>query len=93
MYLEKNISSIEHISKAIATIQELYGIIPNITAVGPHSQSVADMVVQQRTEGNIKEVNLPSEIDRLILLDRSVDLVTPFITPLTYEGIIDEVRT
>ena len=92
MYLEKNISSAELVAKAISTIQELYGVIPKITAVGPNSQSVASMIVQNRLEGNIKEVNLPPEIDRLILLDRSVDLVTPFVTPLTYEGLIDEVR-
>ena len=30
------------------------------------------------------------EIDTLLLLDREVDLVTPLITPLTYEGLIDE---
>eukprot|EP01038_Epipyxis_sp_PR26KG_P009327 gene9327-12565_t len=32
-----------------------------------------------------------SEIDTLIVLDREVDLVTPFITPLTYEGILDDI--
>lgn len=28
--------------------------------------------------------------DRLIILDRRIDLVTPFLTQLTYEGLIDE---
>jgi len=31
------------------------------------------------------------EIDTIILLDREVDLLTPFCTQLTYEGLIDEV--
>eukprot|EP01116_Phalansterium_solitarium_P008766 TRINITY_DN22737_c0_g1_i1.p1 TRINITY_DN22737_c0_g1~~TRINITY_DN22737_c0_g1_i1.p1 ORF type:complete len:656 (-),score=304.25 TRINITY_DN22737_c0_g1_i1:111-2078(-) len=31
------------------------------------------------------------EIDQLILIDRDVDLVTPLLTQLTYEGLIDEV--
>jgi hypothetical protein len=26
------------------------------------------------------------------LIDREVDMVSPLITPLTYEGLIDEVR-
>jgi hypothetical protein len=30
------------------------------------------------------------EIDTLVILDRAVDLVTPLLTPLTYEGVIDE---
>ena len=32
-----------------------------------------------------------SEIDTLLLIDREVDFVTPLLTPLTYEGLIDEV--
>lgn len=31
------------------------------------------------------------EVDALVLLDREVDLVTPLVTPLTYEGLIDEI--
>jgi len=31
-----------------------------------------------------------SQIDTLVLMDREVDLVTPMVTPLTYEGLIDE---
>eukprot|EP00560_Eucampia_antarctica_P003801 CAMPEP_0197835632 /NCGR_PEP_ID=MMETSP1437-20131217/26434_1 /TAXON_ID=49252 ORGANISM="Eucampia antarctica, Strain CCMP1452" /NCGR_SAMPLE_ID=MMETSP1437 /ASSEMBLY_ACC=CAM_ASM_001096 /LENGTH=771 /DNA_ID=CAMNT_0043441225 /DNA_START=8 /DNA_END=2323 /DNA_ORIENTATION=+ len=32
-----------------------------------------------------------SDINAIILLDRKVDLVTPMLTPLTYEGLLDEV--
>jgi vacuolar protein sorting-associated protein 33A len=32
-----------------------------------------------------------SKIDRLILIDREVDMVTPMVTQITYEGLIDEV--
>lgn len=31
------------------------------------------------------------QIDALVLLDRSIDLLTPLSTQLTYEGLIDEV--
>lgn len=30
------------------------------------------------------------KIDQLILIDRNIDYITPFCTPLTYEGIINE---
>ena len=30
------------------------------------------------------------DVDTLVILDRRVDLVTPMVTPLTYEGLIDE---
>lgn len=32
----------------------------------------------------------PSQIDSVVIIDRTVDLITPLITPLTYEALIDE---
>lgn len=91
LYVESDISPLQHLVSSICKIQELYGVIPNVTAIGQHSHAVVDMLLQSRAEGKLKEVDLPPEIDRLILIDRSVDMVTPFITPLTYEAVIDEV--
>ncbi len=31
-----------------------------------------------------------SQIDRLLIIDRTSDLITPMLTQLTYEGLIDE---
>lgn len=31
-----------------------------------------------------------SQIDRVLVIDRSIDLLTPLLTQLTYEGLIDE---
>ena len=33
----------------------------------------------------------PNQVSALIVLDRKVDLVTPLLTPLTYEGLLDDV--
>ena len=35
-------------------------------------------------------MNVSEAIDSLIIIDRNVDLVTPLLTQLTYEGLIDE---
>jgi hypothetical protein len=32
-----------------------------------------------------------ARIDRLILLDREVDMMTPMMTQITFEGLIDEI--
>ena len=40
--------------------------------------------------GGAVDTRAACEIDTLILLDRDCDLVTPMITPLTYEGLVDE---
>jgi vacuolar protein sorting-associated protein 33A len=31
------------------------------------------------------------KLDALIILDRRVDMITPLLTQLTYEGLIDEI--
>lgn len=58
---------------------------------------VADLLksVQQELERSQvksgKQQKVMPSIDALILLDRTVDLVTPLSTQLTYEGLIDEI--
>lgn len=32
-----------------------------------------------------------SQIDRLLIIDRTTDLISPLTTQLTYEGLIDEI--
>lgn len=44
-----------------------------------------------RREMSSEEPLIVPEIDRLILIDREVDLITPCLSQLTYEGMIDEV--
>lgn len=72
-------------------MEQYYGVIPDITAIGANAQAVVDMLLQARVEGKVKEVDLPPEIDRLVIIDRAADTVSPFVTPLTYEGLLDEV--
>lgn len=53
-------------------------------------QRVLDMVMRKKREMADTENQLPPQIDSVLLLDRSVDLLTPLFTQLTYEGLIDE---
>lgn len=50
---------------------------------------VAAQLLKQRDD-EISETPIRSAIDTLVIFDRSVDLVTPLLTQLTYEGLIDE---
>src|SRR3990167_2713616 len=52
---------------------------------------VADMMLRMKKELSLEDENKVSEIDNLILIDRTVDMVTPMCIPLTYEGLIDEI--
>jgi len=47
-------------------------------------------MVRMRREQAASEESKTPQIDNIILLDRSTDLLTPFMSQLTYEGLIDE---
>ncbi|KAM3698374.1 hypothetical protein ACB098_06G183900 [Castanea mollissima] len=84
-------SSLWHIAKAIHKLEFSFGVIPNVRAKGKASVRVADILNRMQAE---EPVNSPDmvvpEINTLILLDREVDMVTPMLTQLTYEGLLDE---
>lgn len=44
----------------------------------------------QATSGPSTHVRDSDKLDSLIILDRRVDMITPLLTQLTYEGLIDE---
>lgn len=48
------------------------------------------MLVRMRKELGANQPSLPSKVDNLIVIDRNVDPLTPLLTQLTYEGLIDE---
>jgi len=60
------------------------GILEN-TGVG------VEAVASPSTGGDSNNGNRQPPIQALLVIDRKVDLVTPMLTPLTYEGLIDDV--
>uniref|UniRef100_A0A6A7FXZ5 Vacuolar protein sorting-associated protein 33A-like n=2 Tax=Hirondellea gigas TaxID=1518452 RepID=A0A6A7FXZ5_9CRUS len=80
-----------HLSaRALMMLQGLYGLIPIIRGKGPNVTALYNMMVELRREMAHNEPQIPSKIDQLILIDRSIDLLTPLTTQLTYEGLIDQ---
>lgn len=59
------------------------------------SQRLADLLTRQTTQraGVDREslLDLSDTFDSLIVIDRRVDMITPLLTQLTFEGLIDEV--
>ncbi|GMY09270.1 vacuolar protein-sorting-associated protein 33 homolog [Fagus crenata] len=85
-------SSLWHIAKALHKLEFSFGVIPNVRAKGKASVRVADILNRMQAE---EPVNSPDmvvpEINTVILLDREVDMVTPMLSQLTYEGLLDEI--
>lgn len=89
--VETDNSSLFSIARSIMKLQSLYGPIPTVSYVGRAGETVSEMLehMNSRVQPLLPRES-PSEIDRLILLDRSVDLASPLVTPLTYEGLLDD---
>ncbi|KAH9932009.1 Sec1-like protein [Epithele typhae] len=81
-------------AQALLTLEKLHGLFPRIIGKGDHAARLANLLVKNTPSASAAgETNLgaPSEtIDSLIILDRRVDMISPLLTQLTYEGLVDE---
>lgn len=100
LYLAKDPTSLFLLSKALMGIQQKHGLFPRIIGKGDNAKRVAELLARMRQEllagedvnETDKIVLTPSTTtESLIVIDREVDFVSPLLTQLTYEGLIDEV--
>ncbi|KAF9567845.1 Sec1-like protein [Agrocybe pediades] len=81
-------------AQALLTIQKLFGTFPQIIGKGDYAQRLATLLTRQTPKSNgtssSESQSSSSRIDSLIVLDRRVDMITPLLTQLTYEGLVDE---
>ncbi|XP_066982129.1 vacuolar protein sorting-associated protein 33A isoform X1 [Macrobrachium rosenbergii] len=88
--LDSDPSGLFFIAQSLMTVQGIFGLIPNIYGKGDAAKQVYELMVRMRREMGGNEPQVTPQIDQLILIDRSVDLITPLATQLTYEGLIDQ---
>ena len=89
--LEKDNFQLYTMARSLIDIQTLYGIIPTVRAKGYMAKNVVELMLRLRKEeGDHGDHGADPDIDCLLILDRMVDPVSPLCTPLTYEGLIDE---
>lgn len=88
-------------ARALLKLQDITGKIPRIQSVGTMSEKVLDRFLNQSVDEYLasperdKEEDasdpLPDNHIAMMFIDRKIDMVTPMVTPLTYEGLLDEV--
>ncbi|XP_037950705.1 vacuolar protein sorting-associated protein 33A [Teleopsis dalmanni] len=85
-------TSLYQAAVGLVQVQRLYGRIPKIYGKGNCAQRVWEHTKQLGAEEKHLLTNGDKgAIDQLILLDRSIDLLSALATQLTYEGLIDEI--
>lgn len=88
LYIEGDLTCIHQSAQALCNLQKLYGRIPKVIGKGKFAEKVKEL-----SKTMILNENVSSErgsIDQLIILDRSIDIMSALATQLTYEGLIDE---
>ncbi|KAI1820227.1 Sec1-like protein [Xylaria intraflava] len=100
LYLFKDSTPAFLMAKALMRIQSEHGLFPRVLGKGDYAKQVADLLARMRQEILVGEsadqankigLRPSNSIESVIIIDREVDFVTPLLTQLTYEGLIDEV--
>lgn len=96
-YVDGDTSSLNIVARSLHRLQSTFGIIPNIKSKGAASRKVLQKLLHIRREETLQmqnpgsaAVSVRPEIHTLVIIDREIDLVSPLVTPLTYEGLIDD---
>lgn len=80
-------------------LQQRHGLFPRIIGKGDKGKQLKDLLIRMRSELSAEDSStgaslldlMPSpSIESLIIIDREVDWPSVLLTPLTYEGLIDE---
>lgn len=89
-HLKNDQTCLHEMAKAMMSLQALYGFAPTVYGKGDAAKKLFEYMMRLKKEMASNEPDIAPQIDTIIILDRKVDCVTPFLTQLTYEGLIDE---
>uniref|UniRef100_A0A0K8TLY2 Putative vacuolar sorting protein vps33/slp1 sec1 family n=1 Tax=Tabanus bromius TaxID=304241 RepID=A0A0K8TLY2_TABBR len=91
LVVEGDETCLYHAACGLVTLQKTYGRIPKIYGKGNFAFKVWELAkTMGRDEKNMFNSD-KGAIDQMIILDRSIDLMSVLATQLTYEGLIDEI--
>ncbi len=91
-FLDGDPSALQHIARAISRLQDMFGIIGTVKGKGDQAYQVFRHLERMRREQQtpMGAFGALSDIDALLLIDRTVDSITPMLQQMTYEGLVDE---
>jgi hypothetical protein len=89
-------TSLFYVARSVMDLQSMFGMCPRLYGKGSMSKSVVELITRLRREefasaGRGEEEDIKPEITAVLFLDRTVDLVSPLCTPLTYEALVDDI--
>lgn len=89
LYYHKDTSPLRALSRNLWSLQLILGSPRFSLFFGKHSQQMNKLM--ESMEQSLGSSSLENEIGALIVMDRSFDLATTLLTPVTYAGLLNEV--
>lgn len=90
--VDKNMSALYDVAIGLFQYQRMFGSAVHVQAMGAWSCRITEMLRRMRKEAGTDVPAISDNgLDEIILIDRTVDMVTPMCTQLTYEGLLDDV--
>eukprot|EP00236_Picocystis_salinarum_P003029 CAMPEP_0183833140 /NCGR_PEP_ID=MMETSP0807_2-20130328/5875_1 /TAXON_ID=88271 /ORGANISM="Picocystis salinarum, Strain CCMP1897" /LENGTH=598 /DNA_ID=CAMNT_0026079015 /DNA_START=25 /DNA_END=1821 /DNA_ORIENTATION=- len=91
IFAEGNHTSSFYLARALMNFQIQFGLIPHVLGKGKEASEVARIMSHTRKELGVAGPSTGSpQVQTMVLIDRQVDWITAMLTPLTYEGLIDD---
>ncbi|OHT06125.1 Sec1 family protein [Tritrichomonas foetus] len=87
--VENDFNDLYSSARCLAKIQVVFGTIPQVFTLGSMAERVRDLMQGVISQAGSSQATAP-QIDSLIIIDRSVDLITPLMTSFCTESLIDE---
>uniref|UniRef100_A0A1B0DCN7 Vacuolar protein sorting-associated protein 33A n=1 Tax=Phlebotomus papatasi TaxID=29031 RepID=A0A1B0DCN7_PHLPP len=92
LHIEGDPTCVYQSAMALMTLQRLYGRIPRVCGKGIYAEKLWELTKSMgRDDSQIGQNNEKGSIDQMVILDRSIDLMSVLATQLTYEGLIDQI--
>lgn len=85
-----DIDDLTTISRALVKFEMLNGIFKEVHAVGQNAIRTKHIMQELKAQVGSASFSVPPTFDKIIILDRTVDIFTPLFTQTTYGGILDE---
>ena len=87
IYADKDTTPISDFAESFIKLEICFGKVKHKYIKGEKAKLFNNLLVKKESEVNMKTTD---EILGMIILDRSVDFITPFTSNYTYEGLFDE---
>ena len=90
LYIKEDLNLLSILAKCVIKIEAIFGKIKNRYYKGSLAKKLNQLIINEENMFDLEENNDSNTDLNCIILDRSVDTITPFCSNFVYEGLLDE---